>query len=390
MQSDARHHAALNVLGIIASQSGELEKACEYFGRAHGLLPSHAEYRSNLVIATGHRAEALSRQGDYASALPLYTWLLTDETDPAMRAGITARIRALTMVAALRDMRDQFDRAGPHAPPSELVSSVYAQIPEATAATTCVFFHIEKFDARLMGQLRGRSGDQIDLRDVLRDSVKAARLTNPTCRVVILTDRHTALPQMDGAQIVRLPLQSDRLIYEKTLAYYALALSARLTGPIVYLDTDICVNRSFSDLDFTPFDIALTYRSDPDLPEMPVNEGVILASSSAAASRFFGLCLGIHDLVCAAAPVRERYAFDIGTWWGPQLSIAAFCDWQVPPKRAEIDDIRGLRCRFLPCEQYNFTPSEMPIRAHLTDKWIVHFKGPRKHWMAHYLAQYQS
>ncbi len=63
-------------------------------------------------------------------------------------------------------------------------------------------------------------------------------------------------------------------------------------------------------------------------------------------------------------------------------------------KNRPIVEVDGAQILFLPCETYNFSPENeiASVRTGLHDKFLLHFKGPRKQlmklfWDAHLLPR---
>jgi hypothetical protein len=189
--------------------------------------------------------------------------------------------------------------------------------------------------------------------------------------------------------VIRLPIRAGQMMYSRMRSYRALLVSGALKGPALFLDTDVCLNRDFRPLFDGTFDVGLTYRVDPAFLHMPLNEGVIIAAEteSDAAANFFGLCLDNYGRLASEAAVTARYPFDVRMWRGGQLALGAFVDWRVPPDRPISDTIAGIRCRFLPCDEFNFAVTQATTEADLVGKWAIHFKGGQKEKMTLLLQQ---
>jgi hypothetical protein len=112
---------------------------------------------------------------------------------------------------------------------------------------------------------------------------------------------------------------------------------------------------------------------------MPVNEGVILAAGANVAAKFFAATSGLYEFLWKAPSVKDRYDFDIRRWRGGQLSLGALVKWHTPPHAPDHQTIGGLKYKFLPCEEYNYTVNKGDSPDILRSKWALHFKGNRKH-----------
>lgn len=169
-------------------------------------------------------------------------------------------------------------------------------------------------------------------------------------------------------------------MYSRMRGYRALAMSGKLAGPVLFLDTDVHLNRPFTPVFTGDFDVGLTYRNEIGQWHMPINEGVMLASSGAAPAlrRFFDTTLGLYETLAAIEAPRARYGFDIRKWRGGQLSLAKFIDWARPPLAPELRTIAGVRIKFLPCTEYNHTVRKGADPAKFAGKWALHYKGDIK------------
>ena len=162
-------------------------------------------------------------------------------------------------------------------------------------------------------------------------------------------------------------------------AYRAAVMSGIMSGPALFLDTDISLRKDFVPVFDGSFDVGLAYRAMLTQTHMPLNEGVILADlrrpSSVASG--FGQWLALYDWMATLSCPLQRYGFDIRKWRGGQLSLAAFADWRVPPYAPDVRDINGVRCRFFPCDTFNFAVKSASAEtlAAMSDKWAFHFKG---------------
>jgi hypothetical protein len=251
------------------------------------------------------------------------------------------------------------------------------------SAPVVVFFHVDCGDVHPMGDLVG-DADQIDYHQALSLAVQSLRQTNPDAAVVVLTDTNTKI-DLESVTIVREPVDLNRIMYSRMVAQRNFATKAR--SPLIFLDTDVLLMDRIGIAMDGSFDIGLTYRPDLQFTLMPVNGGVILASSPGAAEHFFNACLALYDRVAGMPAVRQRYDFDIGHWCGDQLSIAAFVDWDVPPEGKQLRLIDNLRVRFFPCETHNYTPTAADDAQTVQGKWAIHFKGPRKKYAAQFISR---
>jgi hypothetical protein len=263
-------------------------------------------------------------------------------------------------------------------------TGVIAEIRQLAGAPTGVFFHVDAGVGHpFLADKETKSAPDVNYRETLRVSATWFTATQPGGKPVLLTDDATPVDGLSELKaIVRLPVRSDQMMYSRMRAYHALLASGRVPGPVLLLDTDVCLTRDFAPLFDGGFDIGLTYRQPPDFAHMPVNEGVILVADGAAAvsARFFEICLSWYDWLANQPAVKARYDFDIRYWRGGQLSLAAFVDWTVPPYAPRDVVIDGIRVRFFPCDLYNYAVRKTDKFNLLDTKWALHFKGagPKK------------
>jgi lipopolysaccharide biosynthesis glycosyltransferase len=234
----------------------------------------------------------------------------------------------------------------------------------ARMEASCSAFHAETDYRRLL--------------DILFSSVG---LHHPDATRAVLTDERTPLDSLSPAIAVRRSaVDPDRVMYSRLLAQIEYLQRHADGESVAFLDADMIVNANFDALLADDFDIALTYRSDPD---MPLNGGVILvrAGRQAAAIRFLEQVRAIY---------AERF-FAAAHWWGDQHAlIAAVGSERFARRIGDRLTVGGVKLRFLPCDQYNFSPENDPaaVARPLPDKAILHFKGERKrlmpgYWNAH-------
>jgi hypothetical protein len=190
-----------------------------------------------------------------------------------------------------------------------------------------------------------------------RAMTRSVRAAMPDARIVHLTDTET--PAVIGADAVeRRPYDGSHLMTFR-LAHFAHMPPC----DVVFLDTDVIVQRDLAPLFASGFDIALTRRSDIGLdPQgvdvaaaMPYNTGVMLGRPSG------------RDFWQNALRVCEGFEDDAQRWWGDQFAVKMV---------AEVAPIRILD---LPCDPYNYSPSTE--NEDVSGKFVVHYKGPRKAWM---------
>ena len=106
-------------------------------------------------------------------------------------------------------------------------------------------------------------------------------------------------------------------------------------------------------------------------------------SSSAALSRVMTRSLQTRG-------VASRFPRDLRGWWGDQYALAVTAGYrEITAYHATGVCVEDIAVRFLPCSEYNYTPTSGPSReaGGLQSKYFVHFKGNRKDSQERYVKQ---
>lgn len=140
----------------------------------------------------------------------------------------------------------------------------------------------------------------------------------------------------------------------------------------LFLDTDVVLLDGDIDFAVNDYDAAFTWRDNMGQlsDQMPWNYGVIYATPNAAP-----LFRQLHAHCSILGPKYHH-------WYGNQIALAQVL--KCPYEDTEME-WNGLRIRALPCAEWNYTPEstdEDTFQAH-----VLHFKGPRKHMIGHYLEK---
>ena len=208
----------------------------------------------------------------------------------------------------------------------------------------------------------------------------SARLFHPHARRVVLSDLETSFdPVRDGIDSIdRSEMDPQKLMFERAQAQLRHVRASGFDRPMVIIDSDILVNGSLQPVFERDFDVALTWRGDNR--DQPINGGLLILNNRrpAVSRRFFENYVRIYS---------ERYADEKGDWFGDQLALRDALGLEVEQLAAsEIVEVDGCRVLLLPCDTYNFSPSNQftEIERDLGDKLILHFKGERKRLMRPY------
>ena len=170
----------------------------------------------------------------------------------------------------------------------------------------------------------------------------------PGIKICQLTDMDT--PEVAGTIALRARNEFD------SITVFKMWHLSRLDGDVLFLDTDVVVNKDMSHVFMLDFDVALTWRSeqivDPvgtNVTEMmPYNTGVMFQHSG----YFWGE---------AARWAKDK---DIG-WYADQIAAAALAPHFNVLK--------------LHCDNFNYTPKKAD--EDLSNRYAVHYKGKSRRLM---------
>jgi len=366
------------------------------FERAAALQPNMAQAHRGVLMCQ------LALNDVYQTCLTSLTYMKLQPEDTAFPESFKDLQLRLMMEKSLRSA--PVNAEGGEVPPAtgprdaweeKAVGEVTRLITSDILGPAIVYFHVELGDRHPF--LRGGDNNpktKVDYLAALATSCRCARMTQPGVKIILVSDETTPLDGFNDADyVVRLPREPMHLMYARVRACRAVVLSHRLRGPVLFLDTDVCLNRDFTPLFDGSFDVALSYRSSIRFPLMPINEGLMLGDTRrpGALAHFFARYIDLYDWLAEQQQVKDRYGFDVRFWRGGQLALAAFAAWRVPPSVGETVERHGLRCRFLHCISFNHSVQpEEPLGA-LDDKWALHFKGLLpKAKMSEYLAHVEK
>ena len=357
---------ALHESGGVALLVGDAAGAIGFFRAADAVRPSastrfHLAY-AHLLERDFTAAEAVCRS--IASA---------PDISPQKLANVQEMLGDIALVRSIAPLPAVTGREGPRDAWEQAAASAMDTL-QPHAGLSVVFFHVG-------GTLHPFRKVTVDYTGILLESMRAARAQHPDAAIVLLTDMITDTSAIAGlARVARCDLDANFLMYSRMRSYRALAMTGKLTGAVLFLDTDVHLHRPFTPIFTGDFDVGLTYRNEVGQWHMPVNEGVMLASSGAAPAlrRFFDATLTLYETLAATPAAHARYGFDVRRWRGGQLSLAKFIDWSTPPLAPDLRDIAGVRVKFLPCTEYNYTVRKGVDPAALVGKWALHYKGDVK------------
>ncbi len=320
--------------------------------------------------------------------------LRAEQVEAALRRGradlaagplqeLTARLPQHPLVRILRRWAAllEFDWPADRVPDRAGAAPARRAAP-APDAIDLVVFHID---------LPASSG-ATDYLAVAALSFEAAERRAPRARRILLTDERTTVPEnLHAHAVVRVPIDAGRLMYERMRAQ-ELYLAERPVGrATVFMDVDVVPNRDPAGIFAEEFDVGLTWRGD--VPDAPINGGLIFVGPGAAGRDFFRETRRCYDALAADARLAPLADRDLRAWWGDQFALAAMLGYrrlgEDPPRAIRVG---GVRLRLFPCADYNFTPEPGQTYAadFLAGRWFLHFKGNRKPMQAQYLAHLRA
>lgn len=247
--------------------------------------------------------------------------------------------------------------------------------PPAVSDPAFVSFHADR-PAGVAGAHPNANLDTAGYRRMLDLLFRSVRLSHPTARCVLLTDRTTRMDGIRGpVQRVDGPVDHGALMLSRSLAQAEFIARHDFTRPLVLLDSDILLNGSLRPLFDEDFDVGVTWRP---IKNMPLNGGLIVLHHRRpeVSKAFFARFVRTY---------RERFAGDgNAAWYGDQLALQECVGLdrkQLAQQQLVVKD--GCRIRLLPCDTYNFSPENRldAIADGLPDKLVLHFKGQRKRLM---------
>lgn len=175
----------------------------------------------------------------------------------------------------------------------------------------------------------------------------------PGSEIYQMTDEAT--PAIRGTKQIRLPRGEDFI--EFNYRHHTL-----IQGDFIRIDYDVLVQKDLSEVFEDDFDVGLTIRTDDD-KATPAN-----------------------SLLVQMYPHNFGVAFSKGahTFWQEMydayMAIPHRDGWMDACAATEVAyRTTKVKVKDYPCFKYNYTP--VTQFEDLSDKYAVHYKGPRKAWM---------
>jgi Tfp pilus assembly protein PilF len=385
-----RHAMAQTLLDL-----GDLDDAGRSFDEALRLDPDFhlcRLHRAGLNLRKGRRAEALADYDRLRQIAPNDPGILVGWGDAKTTMGerVEARAAFTAALGLVRDPAPIIDRLQRLAIMEFLRSLPRSNVPAAPAgaksaerpdAIDIVFFHVD---------LPGTTAspfEKPDYQAMLVDAVAIARRRSPTAHIVLLTDEHTQLrSDIRVDRVVRGQADRAQLMFDRMRLERDFLASRDATRNVVFLDSDVAINRPPEEIFDGSFDVGLTWRNNPF--DAPFNGGVALYRSGPAAVRFYDHLIATHIELERYPPVVARFPEGMRRWWGHQLAMAATVGWtDFARRQSDRLAVDGTVVRFLPSDDYNVTvDTALPSPRGLEQKYFIHFKGSRKAGLARYAA----
>ena len=218
---------------------------------------------------------------------------------------------------------------------------------------------------------------------------RSASIFHPSCQKTVLTDRHTDLSGLNkDIRTKRFDIDPSKTIFSRMTAEMDYVKSHDFSSDLILLDSDMLVNDDLKTLEDKDFDVALTYRSQDQLPfkkkELAINGGVIFLKKGRKIE-------AIEFLERVFAVFKTKYNTEKLWWWGEQYALIEIVGQNnIPREGSSVVTLGKTKVLLLPCDDYNFSPlpEYRSIRSELPGKKILHFKGKRKKLMPLYWSLY--
>lgn len=232
---------------------------------------------------------------------------------------------------------------------------------------------------------------------------RSAALFHPGCRKVLLTDTVTQFQLDPSVEIIRREINPQNMMFERMHSQLNFLQEYDFQNDLFFLDSDMIVNASWSDILKEKFDIGLTYEIKKDkkiinqadslnsgqvLQEskhgyMPINGGVIIVQKGSAKNSltFFEDMLRNYT--------NDSRTENIG-WWGDQHALINTVGVDNFLNRtSDTINVGPTKIRLLPTQIYNFPPPKKAYHSFRSHKAkLLHFRGERKALMIPYWEAY--
>jgi len=219
----------------------------------------------------------------------------------------------------------------------------------------------------------------------------------PESDVVIITDHQSAsFFRSEGLKVFPAKVEQQTLLLDRVRSYKKLMEKFDQESLFVFMDFDMILLKRFDFLEES-FDCAYTLRSK--LKQHPINGGLAVYRNTEKGLEIISKVIDCYE----ALPNEQKQ------WWGDQISISSLLLSNNSSLESGMHLIVGGKILLLDAFLYNWTPHDFdvsfatlsrnlfidrPLADWVSDglisKYIVHFKGPRKHLQHQFWRQAQG
>lgn len=222
--------------------------------------------------------------------------------------------------------------------------------------------------------------------ELLNTWLRSLKKQHPDSTVTVLTDPESSqILKGLGFETFITPVRRETLLLDRAKGLLSF-LKTRAEGTkVVLMDYDMLLLKPLGILEL---DVDCCYTLRHLAKRQPINGGLVYFRKSRAT-------IALQEKVIGA---YEVFAEKDRQWWGDQLSVSAILSEMISPLREGIHSCGDLKVALVGTELYNFTPFDLDVSRptllkHLilqvpiiewlgnsvNEKFILHFKGPRKH-----------
>lgn len=216
--------------------------------------------------------------------------------------------------------------------------------------------------------------------------ISSIKKNYPNSEVVIITDHQSAgFFRSEGLSVFSVEVKQHTLLLDRVRAYKKLMENSDQESLFVFMDFDMILLRKFDFLEES-FDCAYTLRSQ--LKQQPINGGLAVYRNTEKGLAILSKVIDHYE----ALPEEQK------RWWGDQISISSLLMENYSSLKPGSLSIRQGEILLLDASVYNWTPHDFDVSLGtlsknlfidkplagwvgngFSSKYVVHFKGPRKH-----------
>lgn len=227
--------------------------------------------------------------------------------------------------------------------------------------------------------------------------ISSVKKNYPNAEVVVITDNQsTSFFKSQGLKVFSVEVKQQTLLLDRVRAYKKLMEEFNKETLFAFMDFDMILMKRFNFLE-ERFDCAYTVR--PHLKQQPINGGLAVYRNTKQGLEIISRVIDCYE----ALPAEQK------RWWGDQISISTLLMETHSSLQPGLHSISQGKVLLLDAVSYNWTPHDFdasvstlvknlfidrPLKEWMTDessdKFVVHFKGPRKHLQYQFWKQAQS